>query len=87
MNESSLDQAIVWTQLVLLGLCAIRARADLLTGPLTIEGGIAALLAIFLAASLGGRIIGWMLRRAIDRGGFPRPPASWALESKDAHAR
>jgi hypothetical protein len=87
MSEASLEHGVVWTQLVLLALCAARMRADLVGGPRTIEGDMATWLAVFLAIALGARAIGWLVRLSTG-GGAPRAPASsWTLGAKDAHAR
>jgi len=87
MSEASLARGVVWTQLVVLVLCAARVRADLLGGTRTIEGGLALGLLVVLAASLFARAIAWALRR---RGGGPRlppPTPAWTIGSSHAHAK
>jgi hypothetical protein len=64
VSEARLGRTIVLTQLVLLGLCAARIGADLLRGPLGIEGGIAVALFVALAASLVAKAFAWALRAA-----------------------
>jgi hypothetical protein len=86
-SEASLEHGVVWTQLVLLALCAARMRADVVGGSRTIEGDMATLLVVILGIALGARAIGWALRWSTGEGA-PRAPASpWTLGAKDAHAR
>jgi hypothetical protein len=88
MDEASLDFGVLATELVLLALSAARVCADLRNGLRTIEGSLALVLVVTMAACLGGRVIAWATRRP--SGGRRLPPASppsVAFRSKDAHAR
>jgi hypothetical protein len=73
VDEAKLGRAIVLTRLVLLALCAARAGADLRGGSLTIEGGVALVLAIAFAMSLVAKAIVGVIRVAIPA---ERRPAS-----------
>ncbi len=67
-EDARLESAIVVTQLALMALCAVRAGTDLFCGPLTIEGGIASLTFVALAAALLAKAIG----RLVGDGGAQR---------------
>lgn len=87
MSEASLAHGVVWAQLFVLALCAARVRADRLVGPTTIEGAVACALMVILLASLCVRAIGWALRGPTGGTRVPRAPATFAIGSKNAHAR
>jgi hypothetical protein len=63
-EEATLDRAIVLTQIVVIALCAARALTDLLGGPPTAEGAVAAALFALLTARLIAKAIGRPRRRA-----------------------
>jgi hypothetical protein len=46
MSDASLGSGVVWTQLLLLSLCAARVGTDWLRGRATMEGGVAFILLV-----------------------------------------
>ena len=77
MEEAALDRAVVVTQLVLIALCVARAGSDVLHGPRTIEGGVAAALFVVLATWLVAKAIGKTWRAATRKRGVSTHFLQW----------
>jgi hypothetical protein len=84
VEDASLGRSLMLAQLAVLALCVARVGADLLHGPLGIEGRIALILADVFVALLVTKGVRWAIR---SRRGHtaPRPPSSglWPVGAHD----
>lgn len=76
VDEPRLRQAVVWTKLVLMALCAARVQTDRLHGLATLEGRVALALLVVFGISLAVQVLGRPTRRRVwEDKRVPSPPA------------
>jgi hypothetical protein len=75
VSEPALRQAVVWTKLALVALCAARVGLDRLHRVETIEGHVAFALLVLFAISLAVQVLGRPARRRVwEDEKAPSPP-------------